>query len=62
MHQLRVGEPVLARGSVDADDPEAAEIALLVAAADERVFERGVYGFLRLAVERALPGVEALGP
>ena len=33
-HQLRVGEPVLARGGVDADDPQAAEVALLVLAAD----------------------------
>src|SRR5207237_328118 len=40
--QLSVREPVLARGGVDADDPQPAEIALLAAAADERVFQRGV--------------------
>ena len=37
-----VGEAVLARGGVDADDPQAAEVALLAAAADEGVLERRV--------------------
>ena len=35
--QLAVGEAVLARGGVDADDPQPPEIALLAAPADERV-------------------------
>ena len=36
-YELRVGEAVLARSRVDPDDPQAAEVALLVLAADERV-------------------------
>src|SRR5947207_14756180 len=58
--QLPVREPVLARRRVDADDPQAAEIALLPAAADERVLQRGVDRFFRGAIELALVGVVAL--
>src|SRR5207237_356421 len=59
--QLSVREPVLARGGVDADDPQPAEIALLAAAADERVFQRGVDRLFRGAIQLALVGVVALG-
>src|SRR6476646_6293010 len=38
--ELTVGQPVLACGSVDADDPEPPEVTLLVAPSDERVFQR----------------------
>ena len=59
--QLAVGQAVLARRGVDADDPQAAEVALLAAAADEGVLERGVDRFLRGAIQLALVGVVALG-
>ena len=58
--ELPVGEAVLARGGVDADDPQPAEIALLAAAADERVLERGVDRLFRGAIQLALVGVIAL--
>ena len=58
--ELTVGEAVLAGGGVDADDPQPAEIALLAAAADERVLERRVDRFFRGAIQLALVGVIAL--
>ena len=61
-HELAVGEPVLARGGVDAHHPQAAEVALLAAAADERVLERGVDRLFRGAIELALGLVEPFGP
>src|SRR5581483_9532006 len=45
---------------VDPHDPQAAEVALLAAAADERVLQRGVDRFLRGAIQLALVGVVAL--
>src|SRR5688572_27006031 len=61
-HQLTVGEPVLTRGGVDPDDPQAAEVALLAAAADKRILERGVDRLFRGAIELALVLVEPFGP
>src|SRR3989475_5173890 len=58
--QLAVGEAVLARGGVDADDPQAAEVAFLAAPAHERVLERGVARFFRGAIQLALVGVVTL--
>src|SRR5476649_1044159 len=58
---LPVREPVLAGGRVDADYPQAAEITLLAAAADESVLERRVDRFFRGAIQLALIGVKALG-
>ena len=60
--QLAVGDPVLARGGVDAHHPEPAEIALLAAPADERVLERGVDRLFRGAIELALGLVEPFRP
>src|SRR5262245_40601410 len=57
-----VGEPVLTRGGVDADDPQTTEVALLAAAADERVLERGIDGFLRRTIQLALGLEEAFRP
>src|SRR5436190_12219877 len=59
--ELPVRQAVLARGRVDADDPEAAEVALLAAAADERVLQRGVDRLFRGPVQLAFVGVVALG-
>src|SRR5206468_5987490 len=58
--ELAVGKAVLARGGVDADDPQAAEVALLAAPAHERVLERGVDRFFRGAIQLALVGVVTL--
>ena len=58
--QLAVGQAVLARGGVDPHHPQAAEVALLAAAADERVLERGVDRLFRGAIQLALGLVEAL--
>ena len=58
--KLAVREAVFAGGGVDADDPQPAEVALLAAAADERVLERGVDRFFRGAIQLALVGVVAL--
>jgi hypothetical protein len=52
---------VLARRGVEPDDPQAAEVALLAAAADEGVLERGIDRFLRGAIQLALGLIEALG-
>src|SRR5207245_6194623 len=51
---------VLARGGVDADDPQAAEVTLLAAPAHERVLERGVDRLFRGAIQLALVGVVTL--
>jgi len=55
--ELPVGEAVLARSGVDANDPEAAEVALLAAPPDERVLERRINGLLGRAIQLALVGV-----
>src|SRR5262249_14756270 len=60
VNQLPVGEPVLARRGIDADDPQPAEIALLPAAADEGVLQRGIDRLLCSPIELALVGVVAL--
>src|SRR5262249_39422445 len=49
-----------ARGGVDPHHPQPAEIALLVAASDEGVLQRGVDRFFRGAIQLALVGVIAL--
>src|SRR6185436_10667376 len=59
-NELRVGEPLLARGGVDAHYPETAVLALLVLAADVRVLERGVDRLFGGAIELALRLIEAL--
>ena len=53
-YELRVGEAVFARSRVDPDDPQTAEVALLVLAADERVLACGVHRFLGRAIQLAL--------
>src|SRR4029079_4564792 len=58
--QLAVSEPVLACRRVDPHHPQAAEVALLVAAADERVLQRRVDRLLGRAIELALGLVEPL--
>src|SRR5688572_3147988 len=58
-YQLRVGDAVLARRGVDADDPEPPEIALLVLAADIGVLRRGVDRLLGCAIQLALGLVKA---
>ena len=58
---LAVGQPVFARRGVDPHHPQAAEVALLAAAADEGVLERGVDRFFRGPIQLALVGVIALG-
>src|SRR5689334_7750690 len=57
VYQLPVRETVLARGRVDAHDPETAEIAFLAAAADKRVFQRGIDRLFGCAIQLALVGV-----
>src|SRR6185503_18256031 len=59
--ELAVAQTVFARRRVDADDPQPAEIALLPAPADERVFQRGVDRFFGGAIQFALVRVIALG-
>src|SRR5262245_5357547 len=59
VNQLAVGQAVLARGRVEPHDPERPEIALLAAAADERILQRGVDRLFRGAIELALVGVVA---
>src|SRR5688572_3921215 len=53
-HHLRVGQTVLAGAGVDADNPEAPEIALLVLPPDVGVLGRRINRFLRLAIQLAL--------
>src|SRR5688572_26596799 len=60
-HQLRVGEPVFARGGVNPDDPQPAIVALLLLPADEGVLAGGIDRFLRGAIQLALGLVEAFG-
>src|SRR5262245_50474538 len=55
-----VRQAVLACRRVDADDPQPPEVALLAAAADKRVLERGVDRLFRSAIQLALVGVVAL--
>src|SRR6476469_4034501 len=49
-----VGDPVLAGGGVDTHDPQAPEVPLLVAAADESILERGIGRLFRGAIQLAL--------
>src|SRR3712207_6433075 len=61
VHERAVGHALEARGGVDAGDPQAAEVALAVAAVPVRVGVRLHQGFLRaLVVAVGLPA-EALG-
>src|SRR5215212_6705062 len=60
VHERAVGHPVLARGGVDAGDPEAAEVALAVAAVPVRVGVRLHDGFLRALVRGVRLAAEAL--
>ena len=61
VHQPAVGDLVLARGGVDADDPEAAEIALPGLAVAVGVDERLLHLELRHPVRLRLGAVVALG-
>src|SRR5205085_7787951 len=58
--ELVVREPVLPRRSVDADDPEPAEIALLVLAVAVRVMKRVLDLLLRVAIRGLLEPPVAL--
>src|SRR6476659_5981584 len=60
VHELVVGEPVLAGAGVDADDPEPAEVALARAAVAIGVGERLQHLLLRLAVGVLLDAAIAL--
>ncbi len=55
-----VRHAVLAGGRVDADDPQAAEVPLLSAPADEGILERGIGRLFRGAIQLALVGEHAL--
>src|SRR5688500_7694354 len=61
MHELGVAHALLAGGGVDADDPEAAEVALAPAAIAKRVVPRAHDLLVREAVARVLAAVVALG-
>ena len=52
--ELRIADPVELGGCADADDPEPAELALLLLAADVSEFETAFNGFLRCLVELGL--------
>src|SRR5258706_1610786 len=60
-HELAVAQLLGPRGGVDADDPEAPEIALLAAPADEREVARAVHRLLRGPIGLALVEEVALG-
>src|SRR5690606_18671287 len=60
--ELPVRQAVLAGGRVDADDPQAPEVALLVAPADVGVLERRIDRFLRIAIQAALVPEHPLRP
>src|SRR5919112_4492440 len=62
VHELAVAHALLARGGVDPHDPEAAEVALLVAAVAVRVGVRLDEGLLGPLVARVRLTAEALGP
>ena len=49
--ELRIADPVELGGCADADDPEPAELTLLLLAADVGEFETAFNGFLRCLVE-----------
>src|SRR5688572_5042016 len=53
-HELAVRQAMLARGRIDANDPQRAEIAFLAATADERIFERRIDRFFCCAIQLAL--------
>src|SRR5206468_4262461 len=61
MHEGAVAHAVLARGGVDASDPEAAEVALAVAAVAVRVGVRLHHRFLGALVVRVRLAAVALG-
>src|SRR3954452_6012588 len=61
VHERAVAHAVLARGGVDAGDPQAAEVALAVAAVAIRVGVRLDEGFLGALVVRLRLAAEALG-
>src|ERR1700733_1893232 len=61
MHELRVGHVVLARGGVDARDPEPAEVALAVAPVPVAVLIGLEHGLLGRAVMAACVTAIALG-
>src|SRR5258706_5237420 len=60
-HELAVAQLVGPGGGVDADDPEAPEVALLAAPADEREVARAVHRLLGGPIELALVEEVALG-
>src|SRR5258705_7924872 len=60
--ELAVCEAVLARRGVDPHHPQAAEVALLAAAADKSLLERGVDRLFRGPIELDLGLVEPFGP
>ena len=62
VHELAVAQPMLSRGSVDPDHPQATKISFLATPTHIRVRERGVYSFFRRAIQLALGLVEAFGP
>ena len=62
VHELAVRHALLARGGVDARDPEAAEVALLVAAVAVGVGVGLEQGFLGPLVARLRLAAVALGP
>src|SRR4051795_11795117 len=59
VHERPVGQALLARGGVDAGDPQAAEVALAVAAVAVRVRVRLHQRFLRALVIRIRLAAEA---
>src|SRR5215208_6380276 len=61
VHELAVAQAVLARGGVDARDPEAPEVALAVAAIAVRVRVRLHHRFLGALVVAVRLAAEALG-
>src|ERR1700734_1663300 len=61
MHQARVGRPVLAGGSVDARDPETAEVALAQLAMGVGIDPRLHHHLFRVGEEAGTRAVEALG-
>src|SRR5207237_138827 len=61
VHQLRIGQPMLAGGRIDALDPQPAKIALLVAAVAIGVAQRLFDLFERDAVGAAVAAAIALG-
>src|SRR5690606_9601532 len=61
VHQLAVAQAEIARRRVDADDPQLAEVALLLAAVPPRVAPAVAHLLDRVAVDAAARRVVALG-